>query len=153
MHSLKIRFDVCRAGQVSYAPQSFDIVFGFGILHHLHQDLPAIFAEVTRLLKPTGTAVFVEPIAYFRAFCWLRPLVPVERYASADERQLTQQDFAALPQYFQHLEFRYFWNLERLTRLGFGQWNCKLRQIDYRLQRKFPALRKLYGEAAIIARK
>jgi SAM-dependent methyltransferase len=41
----------------------FDVVLGFFTLHHLH-DLPLCFEAMTRLLKPGGKVVFLEPNPY-----------------------------------------------------------------------------------------
>jgi len=41
----------------------FDAVIGFFTLHHLH-DLPGSFEAMTRLLKPGGSLVFLEPNPY-----------------------------------------------------------------------------------------
>ena len=41
----------------------FDAVVGFFVLHHLH-NLPLCFEAITRLLKPGGRVVFLEPNPY-----------------------------------------------------------------------------------------
>jgi len=45
-----------------YADESFDFVVGMAILHHV--DLAKVAKEVSRVLKPNGKAVFVEPLSY-----------------------------------------------------------------------------------------
>jgi ubiquinone/menaquinone biosynthesis C-methylase UbiE len=47
----------CDAAELPYADDSFDIVFGHAVLHHL-PDLDAAFAEFRRVLRPGGRIVF-----------------------------------------------------------------------------------------------
>lgn len=52
---------VCDAERLPFADQSFDLVLGHAILHHI-PDLDRAFAEFARLLRPGGTIVFAgEP--------------------------------------------------------------------------------------------
>jgi SAM-dependent methyltransferase len=55
------------AGDILQPPEAllgrFDAVIGFFTLHHLY-DLDASFAGMTRLLKPEGRIVFLEPNAF-----------------------------------------------------------------------------------------
>jgi SAM-dependent methyltransferase len=53
---------------------SVDVVFGSAILHHL--DLRHAAAEVHRVLRPGGYAVFKEPVRDSRLFVLLRRLFP-----------------------------------------------------------------------------
>jgi SAM-dependent methyltransferase len=52
------------AEQLPFARESFDLVFGHAVLHHL-PDLPRAFAEFERVLRPGGTVLFAgEPSRY-----------------------------------------------------------------------------------------
>ncbi len=53
---------------------SVDVVFGAAILHHL--DLPQAAAEVKRVLRPGGFAVFVEPVRDTWLYVLLRRVFP-----------------------------------------------------------------------------
>jgi ubiquinone/menaquinone biosynthesis C-methylase UbiE len=54
----------CDAGALPFEDDSFDLVFGHAILHHI-PDLDAAFAEFRRVLRPGGTVVFCgEPSRY-----------------------------------------------------------------------------------------
>ncbi len=92
----RCRIDVLAAGSLDYPPQSFDVVAGFAILHHLHTQLPTICDELDHLLKPDGIAAFIEPVANSRLLRGLRKLVPVPTHATPDERQLTYADFSPM---------------------------------------------------------
>jgi SAM-dependent methyltransferase len=52
------------AEDLPFADESFDLVFGHAVLHHI-PDLPRAFAEFDRVLRPGGTVLFCgEPSRY-----------------------------------------------------------------------------------------
>jgi SAM-dependent methyltransferase len=54
----------CEAAELPFEDDSFDLVFGHAILHHL-PDLPAAFREFRRVLRPGGVMAFCgEPSLY-----------------------------------------------------------------------------------------
>jgi ubiquinone/menaquinone biosynthesis C-methylase UbiE len=54
----------CEAEELPFANESFDLVFGHAVLHHV-PDLARAFAEFERVLRPGGTIVFCgEPSRY-----------------------------------------------------------------------------------------
>jgi ubiquinone/menaquinone biosynthesis C-methylase UbiE len=58
---LEIETAACDAAQLPFEDESFDLVLGHAVLHHL-PDLDACFAEFKRVLKPGGTLFFAgEP--------------------------------------------------------------------------------------------
>jgi SAM-dependent methyltransferase len=58
---LDVETAVCDAAELPFADDSFDLVLGHAVLHHL-PDLPRAFAEFRRVLKPGGTLFFAgEP--------------------------------------------------------------------------------------------
>jgi ubiquinone/menaquinone biosynthesis C-methylase UbiE len=61
---LKVRTVRTEAERLPFPDESFDLVFGHAVLHHL-PDLDASFAEFERVLRPGGTVVFCgEPSRY-----------------------------------------------------------------------------------------
>ena len=146
------RFDVRRATETGYAPASFDHVLGFGILHHLHMILPAVYEEVARLVKPGGTACFLEPVANSATLRFLRRVTPVKLDVTEDERQLTDADLELMRPHFDSLELRYYHGLRRLHRV-MGSWSVRgLTWADQNLQRIAPLVRRYYGMVLVIAR-
>ena len=54
----------CEAGELPFEDDSFDLVFGHAVLHHL-PDLAAAFREFRRVLRPGGVVAFCgEPSHY-----------------------------------------------------------------------------------------
>lgn len=70
-----------------FRDETFDFVFGSGILHHL--DFDRACAEVARILKRGGRAFFVEPLDGHPLVRLFRRLTPGAR--SPDERPLNLQ--------------------------------------------------------------
>jgi ubiquinone/menaquinone biosynthesis C-methylase UbiE len=61
---LEVRTIRCEADKLPFADESFDLVFGHAVLHHL-PDLAGAFAEFRRVLKPGGSVAFCgEPSRY-----------------------------------------------------------------------------------------
>jgi len=58
---LEVQTAACDASELPFADESFDLVLGHAVLHHL-PDLDRCFAEFFRVLKPGGTLFFAgEP--------------------------------------------------------------------------------------------
>lgn len=148
----RVTVDVHQAGQTGYAPASFDVVVGIAVLHHLHTILPAIYEEVARLLKPGGTAAFIEPVANSPLLRALRSMVPVKRHATEDEIQLVYRHLEPLRSSFSSVEIFHFYCLERLHRVLGKSVRKPLRWLDYHGQQLFPFLRRFYGQVLILAR-
>jgi len=62
------------AHAVPLPDESVDLVFGHAVLHHL--DLTRSAAEVYRVLRPGGRAIFKEPMRESRLIRAIRPLIP-----------------------------------------------------------------------------
>jgi ubiquinone/menaquinone biosynthesis C-methylase UbiE len=61
---LEVRTVRCEAEDLPFADESFDLVFGHAVLHHV-PDLDRAFAEFGRVLRPGGTIAFCgEPSRY-----------------------------------------------------------------------------------------
>ena len=61
---LSVETAACEAAELPFEGDSFDLVFGHAVLHHL-PDLPAAFREFRRVLRPGGVVAFCgEPSHY-----------------------------------------------------------------------------------------
>ncbi len=97
-------FVVMNAEQLEFPDQSFDLVFGVGIIHHL--DLPVFYSEAARVLKPTGKMLFMEPMGYNPFINIYRKLTPKLR--TPDEHPLLRKDLKIINNYFNHLKISYY---------------------------------------------
>lgn len=88
----RFNFQVMDAHKLDFADNSFDFVVGNGILHHL--DYPTALAEIRRVLKPGGRAIFQEPLAGNPLLGLLRKLTPKAR--TEDERPFTAADLKTI---------------------------------------------------------
>jgi ubiquinone/menaquinone biosynthesis C-methylase UbiE len=80
-------FMVMDAHQLKFPDNSFDLVVGNGILHHL--DLSLAMQEVTRVLKPGGKALFQEPLGDNPLLRFYRKIAGIH---TVDERPLIKTD-------------------------------------------------------------
>lgn len=90
----KDRFDfrVMDAHALTFADETFDLVIGSGILHHL--DLQLSLNEINRVLRKGGRALFKEPLAANPLLKLFRILTPKAR--TVDEKPLTPADLAMI---------------------------------------------------------
>lgn len=128
------RFLVMDAERLSFGGDSFDVVCGSGILHHL--DVAAAAAEVARVLRPDGTAIFMEPMGHNPIINAYRRRTPDLR--TPDEHPLLRSDLRQLENSFGTVEAR-FATLTALMavplsgRRGFGTALRALDRVDGRL--------------------
>lgn len=92
------------AEELSFADDSFDLVVGRAILHHL--DLEKAYASLARVLRPGGTAIFLEPLAHNPLIELYRRFTPHLR--TEDEHPLTMHDLEAAKRHFGSVELDYF---------------------------------------------
>lgn len=95
---------VMDAENMTFEANTFDLVIGEGILHHL--DLVKSYDEIARVLKPTGRAVFMEPLGHNLAINLFRRMTP--RFRTADEHPLVRKDLQAASQRFAKTDYQYF---------------------------------------------
>lgn len=71
---VKPRFTIADAHHLCFADESFDVVFGKAILHHL--DYAIALSEIRRVLRPNGVMVFMEPLNFNPVMRLVRHLTP-----------------------------------------------------------------------------
>jgi 2-polyprenyl-3-methyl-5-hydroxy-6-metoxy-1,4-benzoquinol methylase len=120
----QVQIEQMSAETMNYPSGHFDVAFGVGILHHVNIDMAA--AEISRVLKERGEAVFIEPIAFSRLLSWLRNLKPVismvpnkgkDVLITEDERQIVPKDLDSFRPHFSGIEYQSFQLFSRLDRL------------------------------------
>ena len=96
--------------------QSFDVLWGDGILHHLIEELDTLLPRLAAAAKPGAKVVFAEPVAFSK---WLRALrrhVPIHVDATPDERPLERVELSILARHMPFLKSRSFLLFSRLAR-------------------------------------
>ena len=77
-YRLNALFQVMDAERLTYADQSFDLVVGFGVLHHVIK-YPGTSAQLMRVMRPGARAIFHETL-------WDNPFINLaRRYTVKDE--------------------------------------------------------------------
>jgi ubiquinone/menaquinone biosynthesis C-methylase UbiE len=71
-------FHIMSAQEIEFDDNTFDYAVGLGALHHLNLDLAG--AEIARVLKPGGSAIFIEPRLPFKWLVRLRSILPNKCY-------------------------------------------------------------------------
>lgn len=97
-------FSVMNAESLEFKDQSFDLIFGVGIIHHL--DLQLFYGEAARVLKTRGRIIFMEPLGYNPFINLYRKLTPKLR--TPDEHPLLKKDLLLLKTYFKELKVSYY---------------------------------------------
>ena len=92
------------AEALSYPDGFFDLVFGRGIIHHL--TIERAYAELSRVLRPGGQAIFFEPMGHNIAINLFRRRTPELR--TADEHPLLIGDLRDARRFFRRVEARFY---------------------------------------------
>lgn len=92
----EIEFHLMDANNLTFEDETFDVVYGGAILHHL--DIEQTLNHVYRVLKPGGYILFLEPLNMNPIYKIYRKLNPKER--TPDEHALVGADFKILRKKF-----------------------------------------------------
>jgi ubiquinone/menaquinone biosynthesis C-methylase UbiE len=99
-----VEFFVMDSENTAFPEDSFDLVFGNAIVHHLNID--QAMKELVRVLKPDGTAIFLEPLGNNPFIVLFRKLTP--KYRSPDEHPLKPKDLSFIQSFFNYSHIKYF---------------------------------------------
>lgn len=100
----RLQFVVADAEALQFPDRSFDVVCGTGILHHL--DIARAVAEVKRVLRPGGRAVFYEPVAHNPLVNLYRVMTPSRH--TRDEHPLRMADIRSIGSSFAAFQATFF---------------------------------------------
>jgi ubiquinone/menaquinone biosynthesis C-methylase UbiE len=144
----KVCFVQANAEELPFASDSFRIIYGKAILHHLDIDLSA--QEIKRLLRRRGLATFAEPMAYHPLFWLARQLTP--KLHTKDEHPLTFRELRHFAAYFSQSEIEEYFFLSPMSYVFrilpggeplFRRFHAILQRIDKRLFGLFSWLKEL----------
>jgi len=102
--NLKVELLVDNCENTSFSSNKFDIVYGLGILHHLQ--FSKCINEISRILKPNGSLLFIEPLGTNPLINFYRLLTPKSR--SKDEHPLVFKDFEMIKLNFKSVHVKYY---------------------------------------------
>ncbi len=151
------------AEQLDYPNQTFDLIAGIDILHHV--EVPRAIAEARRVLKPGGVAIFKEHVEvplldHVRNTALVRSIVPrrvsIKHHITEDERKLNRDDLALIEDTFSHVQTRRFTVFSRIDRLVprcNDTLRGRLQRLDHRLMQACPPLAQLGGTVVLICYK
>ena len=100
----QVDFRVMNAEQLEFADDSFDLICGTSVIHHL--ELDRAYAELARVLRPGGSAIFVEPLGHNPLINLYRRRTPTLR--TPDEHPLMMRDLTAAERHFGVVRARFF---------------------------------------------
>ena len=99
----KFEFFAMDAHDLKFEDETFDLIIGRGILHHL--DFNIAIKEIKRVLKKNGEAYFQEPLGDNPLLKLFRLFTPNLR--TKDERPFFKKDIINLEKDF-NVEFKYY---------------------------------------------
>lgn len=142
-HANHLTFMVMDAEHTTFANNCFDLICGSSIVHHLN--VTKAYAEISRLLKPGGKAIFLEPLGHNPLINLYRKRTPTLR--STDEHPLLIKDLRASADFFSSLTITYFHLFSLLgvplrNRYGFQSMMRFLEAMDTACFTLLPFLRK-----------
>jgi SAM-dependent methyltransferase len=138
--------------RLPFADGSFDRVWGSAVLHHL--DLERAAAELQRVLRPGGVAVFCEPWGENPLLDWVRRRLPYPgKQRTRDERPLRRADLGPLRAAFPGLVVEGHQLLAMARRLlGPGRISRGLEWCDARLLKRLPGLSRYCRYVILVCR-
>ncbi len=98
------RFLEMNAEELTFDDNSFDLIFGNAIIHHL--DLHKSYKEIYRVLRPGGKAIFYEPLGHNFFINHYRKRTPQMR--TEDEHPLLMADITLARQFFDNVSVKFY---------------------------------------------
>jgi len=102
--NLDIEYKVDNCENSKLGSNTFDIIYGSGILHHLN--IKNSVQEINRLLKKNGIMIFIEPLGTNPIINLYRKLTPGSR--SVDEHPFVSKDFNLLKKIYGEVNIKFY---------------------------------------------
>jgi len=173
VNQVSCRFQQRNIASLPFESDTYDIVIGLAILHHLSEsDVLLALHESCRVLKPNGIAIFLEPVENSKLFDFIQNLFPAGTKGSdyyrpsilqrkswnnyirkLDDRTMTNQELiAGGKRYFRYVHLSPYGFVVRLERLIGYRYRRVLNTLDRFLFRVFPPLKYLSQTMLIVYR-
>jgi ubiquinone/menaquinone biosynthesis C-methylase UbiE len=148
---VSIDFRVMNAENLEFPAETFDIICGSSILHHL--ELSKAVKEIYRVLRKGGKAVFIEPLGHnpiINLFRWMTP-----KMRSTDEHPLKMEDLKFISKQFLAVQIKHYYLFSLFTFPFQNNRYCKkvaryLEGIEKNLFDRFPFIKKLSWQVIIV---
>ena len=144
----RVRAVVMRCDPTEFPDDSFDVIHGFGILHHV--GLATGLEEVERLLKPRGRALFFEHMGNSRLIEWFRPQ---DGDYTENEKPVVWSDVKRLCARFAEVEMKPFHLIARLRNRIPWCGSPAVKRLDDLMLTACPPLRHFASGLVIYLRK
>lgn len=148
-----IHFCAAAGEAFPFASDSFDVIVGKGVLHHLHA--PSSQPELYRVLKPGGKAAFSEPLGTNPLLTFAREYVPYRnKHPRGADHPLKYRDIRSWTRDFSEVsvrEVQLFAMLERVIARGVAL--PALRKLDRALLERAALLRPLCRYVVLLMQK
>ncbi|MHA1314120.1 MAG: class I SAM-dependent methyltransferase [Candidatus Helarchaeota archaeon] len=146
-----IDFFVMDAEEMSFDDNSFDVVCGTGILHHLN--IKNAIKEIKRILKSDGTAIFLEPMGVNPLMTLLRKINP--NLVTPNEHPLRNNDLKLFDLQFRNTNYDFFYLISLLLLpLGgsriFKFLHDTFVKIDALIFRLFPQVKRFAWQVVMV---
>lgn len=106
-------FIVMDAENMTFSDDTFDYVLVSGVLHHL--DLDKAYAELARVLKPTGSVIATEALKHNPAIHWYRKRTPQMRSAWEVDHILGRHEIRRAQEHFGGVRVLRFFHLASIA--------------------------------------
>ena len=120
LNGAELKGTVCPAEQLAYPDNFFDFVYLNGVLHHV-SNRPAVYDEISRVLRPQGYFYAIEPLAGNPAINIYRRMA--DQMRSIDETPLTLSELQSIKIYFQRASHREFWFASLILFVKYFVWD------------------------------
>ncbi len=139
--------EVMDVTETSFDSESFDIIHGYGILHHI--GLEVGLAEVRRLLKSSGRAVFFEHMENSALLRVLKTRLRRGDYTSHEQPLRWEDCERVSKKYFKRVELYPYYLFGRLRRMFPILASGSVQICDYCLMSACPYLRHYAGSVVL----
>ncbi|MCR4414554.1 MAG: class I SAM-dependent methyltransferase [Thermoguttaceae bacterium] len=106
LHGVSVETCLTPAESLAVPDGHYDFVYAGEVIRHIG-DRGHFYEQAARCLKPGGTMLSVDPLAYNPAINLYRRMSPDVR--TADESPLTFDELTRLRRHFARVEYRVFW--------------------------------------------
>jgi 2-polyprenyl-3-methyl-5-hydroxy-6-metoxy-1,4-benzoquinol methylase len=158
----RVRFVCSPLELAEFSDNTFDVIWGDGVLHHLIPELELVLERLHRWAKPGARVVFSEPLSLNPLLRRVRARIPIHEGATPDERPLQARELEVILRRLPGAKLRHFKLLSWFNRFVLREHTYErasrgrriaadvLHAVDYALL-GLPGLGKMGGMAVISA--